>query len=167
MRLSTLGNFPTPVTSSSFIQDPLLRYFYEYWDSKRGEKLAVAYKDINPVEIPDLLGHLNIYEVSPAPRDFRVRLNGTRVSEMLGQDVTGKWCSSVTSGEDGVRCKATFNICVDKRTPALTSTSLAFCGKPYGAQTLLAVPLSTDGEKVDMIASAHIYWLPETRFAAE
>lgn len=145
------------VRDSSEIADARLCRLYEYWNEKRGDRPAPTRREIDPVEIPDLLGFINIFEVQEEPRDFKVRLNGCEVAEMLGQEITGKYCSSVISGPDAVRCKIAFDICVDQRRPAIVETSLAFCGKPYVGQTIVALPLSSDGERVDMIITAHSY----------
>jgi hypothetical protein len=147
----------TPVGASSEIADARLRRLYEYWIAKRGDRPAPARRDIDPVDIPDLLGFVNIYEVQGEPRDFKVRLNGSEVAEMLGREITGKYCSTVISGPDAVRCKTAFNICVDQCSPAIVETSMAFCDKPYMAQTMVVLPLSSDGERVDMIITAHSY----------
>jgi len=148
---------PSRVSAASDIEDRRLRRLYEYWDGKRNGRRAPARSDIDPTEIPDLLGYVNLFEVQEAPRDFRVRLNGTEITRMLGREVTGKWCSEVTPGEDGERCKRAFDIVVDEWSPAIVETSLAFCGKPYTGQTFVALPLSTDGHRVDTMITAHSY----------
>ena len=96
-------------------------------------------------------------QVQDEPRDFKVRLNGSEVVEMLGQDITGKFCSTVISGPDSGSYKTAFDICVDQCRPVIVETSLAFCGKPYMAQTIIVLPLSSAGESVDMIVTAHSY----------
>lgn len=139
------------------IEDRRLRRLYEYWEEKRAGRRAPARCDIDPTEIPDLLGYVNIFDVQDNPRDFRVRLNGTEVTRVLGREVTGKLYSEVTPGEDGERCKRAFEICVDEWSPAIVETSLAFCGKPYTGQTFVALPLSTDGQRVDSMITVHSY----------
>lgn len=145
------------IGGSTEIEDLRLRGLYEYWDAKRADRRAPTRADINPTDIPQLLGYVNLLEVREEPRDFKVRLNGSAVAEMLGQDVTGRWCSDVTSGNDALRCKQAFDICVDQWAPALVQTSLAFCGKPYAGQTIVALPLSSDGHRVGMVITAHSY----------
>ena len=152
------------VSGSASIEDRRLRRLYEYWDEKRGDRRAPARADINPAEIADLLGYVDIFEVQDTPRDFKVRLNGSEVTRMLGQEITGKWCSEVISGEDAERCKRAFNICVDEWTPAIVETTLAFCGKPHAAQTFVALPLSADGDRVDTIITAHSFHVLEAPF---
>ena len=145
------------VKGSAEIQNRRLRRLYEYWDEKRGNRRAPSRADINPTEIPELLGYVNIFEVQDEPRDFKVRLNGSEVTRMLGQEITGKWCSEVLTGEDAERCNRAFDICVDEWTPAIVETSLAFCGKPHTAQIFVALPLSSDGQDVDTMITAHAY----------
>ncbi|MDH3231463.1 MAG: PAS domain-containing protein [Alphaproteobacteria bacterium] len=152
------------VNGSAGIQDRRLRRLYEYWGEIRGDRRAPARTDINPTEIPDLLGYVNIFEVQDTPRDFRVRLHGTEVARMLGQEITGKWLSDVFSGEDAERCRQAFDICVDEWMPSIVQTSLAFCGKPHAAQTFVALPLSADGRRVDTIITAHSFHVLEAPF---
>lgn len=148
---------PTRITNASEIENRRLRRLYEYWDEKRAGRRAPARSDIDPTEIPDLLGYVNLFDVQDSPRDYRVRLNGTEITRMLGREVTGRWCSEVLSGEDAERCKKAFDIVVDEWAPAIVETSLAFCGKPYTGQTFVAVPLSSDGSRVDSMVLAHSY----------
>lgn len=148
---------PTRISSPADIDDRRLRRLFEYWEQKRDGRRAPARHDIDPTEIPDLLGYVGLLEVQDSPRDFRVRLNGTEVTRMMGREITGKWCSEVTTGDDGERCKRVFDIVVDDWSPAIVETSLAFCGKPYTGQTFVALPLSADGHRVDTMITAHSY----------
>lgn len=149
------------VSGPADIQNRRLLRLYEYWNEKRGDRRAPSRADINPTEIPELLGYVNIFEVQDEPRDFMVRLNGSEVTRMLGQEMTGKWWSDVISGDDAERCEQAFAICVDEWTPAIVETSLAFCGKPHAGQTFVALPLSTDGQRVDTMITAHSYHIFE------
>ncbi len=147
------------ITSDCEIPNGRLRALYNYWNKKRGERRAPSRVDIDPVEIPELLGFVNLYDVRQEPRDYLVRLNGSEVAAMLGQDITGMWCSDVVSGEDKDRCHAAFAMCVDDWSPTLVETSLDFCGKDHASQLLLALPLSDDGETVNKLMTAHAYKL--------
>lgn len=147
------------ITSDSEIPNGRLRSLYKYWNKKRGERRAPSQAEIDPVEIPELLGFVNLYDVRQEPRDYLVRLNGSEVAAMLGQDITGMWCSKVVSGESRERCHSAFAICVDDWSPTLVETSLDFCGKDHAAQLLLALPLSDDGKMVNKMMTAHAYKL--------
>jgi hypothetical protein len=152
-----------PVGASSDISDKRLQRLYEYWIEKQAGRAAPAQRDINPVEISDLLGFINIFDVQDEPRDYKVRLNGCEVAEMLGREITGKFCSEVFSGKDADACKAAFDLCVEKCAPVTVQTSLGFCGKPYRAQMVLALPLSSDGVGVDMIITAFSYHYADSK----
>ena len=147
------------ITSDSEIPNARLRALYNYWLKKKGDKRAPGQADIDPVEIPELLGFVNLYDVRDEPRDYFVRLNGSEVAAMLGQDITGMWCSNVVSGEDKDRCHSAFAMCVDDWSPTLVETSLSFIGKDHAAQLLLALPLSDDGITVNKLMTAHAYKL--------
>jgi hypothetical protein len=146
-----------PLGAMSEISDLKLRGLYQYWLRKCDGRAAPARRDIDPAEIPSALGFVNLLEVLDDPRDFRFRLNGTAVVEMIGRDVTGELHSAVMGGEDGVWCRNAYEMCVDRRSAVAVETSLGFCGKPYMCQTILALPLSDDGESIDTIMSGHSY----------
>ncbi len=145
------------ISGPTEIENRRLRRLYEYWNEKRGSRRAPARGEINPTEIPDLLGYVNMFDVVDGARDYRVRLNGSEVTRMLGREITGMLCSEVTPGEDGERYKQAFEICVNEWSPAIVETTLAFCGKPHAGQTLVALPLSSDGRHVDTMITAHAY----------
>lgn len=147
----------TAVSGAPEIENAMLRRLFQYWAEKKGERKAPARRDINPVEIPDLLGFVNMYDVQDDSGDYRVRLNGTEVAQMLGQEITGRLCSTIVSGEDATRCKAAFGMAVDKCVPVVVGTSLAFCGKPYMAQTVVVLPLSSDGQHIDVLLTGHSF----------
>lgn len=147
------------ISSDSDIPNSRLRALYNYWNKKRGERRAPCRADIDPVEIPELLGFVDLYDVRDKPRDYLVRLNGSEVAAMLGRDITGMWYSQVVSGEDKERYNSAFAMCVDDWSPTLVETSLGFCGKDHAVQLMLALPLSDDGETVNKLMTGHAYKL--------
>jgi hypothetical protein len=71
---------PTPV--SRHIE------LYRYWDRKRGARAMPTRRDIDPVEIPQLLAHLAIIDCHH--EGYRWRLMGSAIVEDFGRDLTGK-----------------------------------------------------------------------------
>lgn len=74
------------------IEDPRLAELLSYWRDKRGNRPMPAFKDIDPVEIPRLLGYLWIHDYDPDSDRFRCRLMGESVrsayeSKVVGLDV--------------------------------------------------------------------------------
>ena len=47
---------PCIVKDAAAITEPRLQRLYEYWNEKRGARRAPLRGDIDPVEIPELLG---------------------------------------------------------------------------------------------------------------
>lgn len=154
---------PIIVEEAAAIDEPQLRRLYDYWNGKRGMRRAPLRSEIDPVEIPDLLGFLNLYDIRAEPRDYLVRLNGSNIAAMLRQDITGRSISEVIDGDDGERCRRAFSMCIDEMKPALVETSLGFCGNNYAIQTILALPLCTNRAQADMIVSAHAFRLKDNR----
>src|SRR3546814_10906478 len=74
---------------------PRLRRLYDYWDDKRGARRMPCRKDIDPVELRDLLGFINLVDVLENPRDYRIRLMGTKTKPIVGSDITGKRYSEI------------------------------------------------------------------------
>lgn len=78
------------------IVNPKLRLLYAYWDSKRAGAPWPPRAAIEPLDLKELLGHLVIVDVVPAPEPgaaprFRYRLFGSTVAHRMGFDMTGKW----------------------------------------------------------------------------
>ena len=67
----------------------------EYWLAKRGDRAMPFRSDIRPTEIPALLPYLIINEVVDNGEDFRIRLYGTELSRLSGEERTGKLISEI------------------------------------------------------------------------
>lgn len=153
---------PVTLQDAAMIGEPRLQRFYDYWNERRAGRSAPRQRDINPADIPELLGFINIFDLQDSPRDYKVRLNGSQVTETLGREITGEFCSTVFSGADAEQCMKAFDLCARECQPVIVETSLAFCGKPYKMQTVIALPISNRGERVDMIVTAHAFRYADT-----
>jgi hypothetical protein len=82
----TLSLFePAPFALAS----PELDRLYRYWREKRGPYPMPLRADIDPLEIPYMLGHLMLVDIHGPGRYF-VRLHGTEMARRVGYDLTGK-----------------------------------------------------------------------------
>ena len=72
---------------------PLLD-LYAYWCLKAGEKPFASRSDLDPVEIPSLLTHILLVELTPDGR-FRFRLAGSHSVGAAGMELTGKFVDDV------------------------------------------------------------------------
>jgi len=142
---------------------PRIRRAWDYWNAKRGARPMPARRDIEPTEIPDLLAYLVLTEVLAEPPFLRYRLVGTRQVAMRGHDPTGQPVRGHHIGhhlgdsEDEVLLN--YRIVSEGRrfvysVRAVTGPDIAdgsFNVKPVQGTGTLLLPLSSDGDTVDMV----------------
>ena len=71
------------------IPDDSLRKLVDYWDSLREDRPFASRAQIDPLQIPDLLGHLRIVSIEPGGI-FRFRLYGSLATNPDHADMTNK-----------------------------------------------------------------------------
>ncbi|WP_417319684.1 PAS domain-containing protein [Emcibacter sp.] len=128
---------------------------YDYWLSRRQDRVMPSRKDINPAEIPELLPHIIMLEVHGRPPQYRVRLTGTHVDMVLGMSLTGLWAHDIPDSQ-GLRSR--FDWLVKHKRPYYSTDRLAFAAKEHKFYSCMVCPLSSDGETVDMIISSNDYF---------
>jgi len=75
-----------PGTEAFAFFQPLL----DYWETRRGDRLAPGRVDIDPLDLPAaLLPHLLLIDVESGPLDFRYRLAGTAADTIHGHGLRG------------------------------------------------------------------------------
>ena len=128
-----------------------------YWDSKRRGRPMPARRDLDPIEIPRLLPRIILTDVLRDPLDFRYRLIGTEVVAVARRDFTGSRFSEMAGkGSDSVVWD---NCLTGVRTKAPFSRKPPYVGPLddlHSGQNLL-MPLSSDGQQVDMIFQVIAY----------
>jgi len=128
-----------------------LRRAFAYWDSKRCGRRMPARRDLDPIEIPRLLPWVILIDVILDPLDFRYRLIGTEVVAIARRDFTGARFSALEG--KGPESTVWDNCLTVVRTCAPFSRRPPYVGPRddvHSGQNLL-MPLSSDGETVDMI----------------
>ncbi|MCW0233085.1 MAG: PAS domain-containing protein [Ferrovibrio sp.] len=143
---------------------PKIRRFWEYWDSRRGGKPMPGRHDIDPLDIPsDLLPGILLTEVLRQPPWLRYRLVGTAQVALRGRDPTGQPVQGNYMGSHlgvaGDDVMLNYRIVIEKRTPVYTYNPVVGAlpdGSSLRASSLranssLLMPLSPDGETVDMV----------------
>ncbi len=120
---------------------------YRYWLAKKGRRKAPARAEIWPEEMLAFLPYLFLVDVVGAR--FRFRLVGTKVVEACGEDHTGDYFDE--AGLDVGEAMAEYRIAVAERHPMVRSWDLAKDDKHYLRYERLILPLSADGERVNML----------------
>ena len=78
------------------VQSEIVQAGYAYWHSVKGERALPARGDFDPpIEIPQLIPNIIIFDVLHEPLDFIYRLIGTKVRMHLMQDLTGMRMSAI------------------------------------------------------------------------
>lgn len=134
------------------IDHPLLRQLYGYWDDKRGDRAMPARRDLDPLDIPGLLRHLILLDVTHDPLRFQVRLYGTEVTELRGHDLTGRYLYEGKTTAIGAQTRPWNVATVETRRPHyVTGPYTDISDSRIGTFHRLGLPLSEDGEQVDML----------------
>lgn len=142
------------------IDHPALRALFDYWSGRCGGACLPARRDIDPLDIPELLPHLMLIDVdsaqAPAP-DLRFRLVGTALVRHFGRDTTGLPVEEAYMGRDWEKILSDYRYVISRRRPCLRhNLGIGRDRKTFDYQRLL-LPLAADGESVDMIL-AGAYW---------
>ena len=145
---------PSPFT------DPRLEDAHQYWRGKAAGRAMPSRADIDPVEIPRLLPDVMLVERVDGGR-YRYRLIGTENARAHGVNATGRFLDEVLPGPDyGAHVLALYDECVQTRR-ALYSECLFFSPARHEAERhtkVLFMPLSADGEAVNMIFVIQIFF---------
>lgn len=127
---------------------------YAYWQQKRGARAMPARSDIDPAEIKPLLPYMIlvdvVYDQQTRP-DFIYRLVGTREVEIRGNDPTGRRVAEAFHGPSAENAVGCYVQVVETRAPLLDDEYFVRDGDRYADEANLFLPLSNDGEQVNMV----------------
>lgn len=129
------------------LRHPNLVRLYRHWDEvRRGRSMS----------LPQLLGHLLLIDVLREPLRFRYRLIGTRLTERMRRDMTGKFFDDIPEPVYRDRLYDWHGGVVAEKAPrgGVTARRLLDRWEPY---EILTLPLSTDGVEVDMTLTGLYY----------
>lgn len=145
-----------------------LREVKEYWNAKRGARPMPRRADIDPFELRHHLPFLWLVDVLPGAADFRFRLIGTAITQHLGRDSTGKTVRDVYAPLGPAVLQWALDVCtsaVRLQRPVVASGTLRPLNKEYIAFQSLHLPLSEDGERVNLLfGRIHFYaWAKDAK----
>ncbi len=128
---------------------------FELWSARRGDRPMPLRADMTPEAMKRHLGWLHLIDVSYDPLDFRFRLYGSSIAELLGKDSTGKTFSEAFPEPFLSQVRPAFEYSVKNVAPLLLSSTGAGANKDFIAVTSLLLPLSDNGDVVDVILVRH------------
>ena|SRR5579863_8748333 len=148
----------SPITGAVFIdapRDAQLMALYEYWDAVRGGRVMPARADIDPGKIRRLLPHIIMYTVAA---DYTVRLVGEEIVHFTGRNATGQPVASTMSPRSAEMMIKILDAVATERVPKFRAGKAHWqSDKPYHDFEACFLPLSTDGETVDIILGGIIF----------
>jgi len=135
----------------------------ELWRGKRKDGALPAWRDFDFADFKGWYGWLSVYDViGRQPFDFRARLWGSQLVDLLGHDMTGKSprCGDAALGvfrggfnEDDMSFMSRI---VDEPCLARTTGSVYWQNRRHVRYTDLFLPLSTDGRQANGILNATV-----------
>lgn len=129
----------------------------EYWDRIRGGRWAPARGDFNPSDIAHILPHVLLMEVCGSKPRFRYRLAGTRTADIHGVELTGRYVDELRPTEFAQLLTEQLMAVVRDRSCQLVHWSFVNGADQYRDYRVLRMPLSSDGENVDLILTVADY----------
>ncbi len=138
--------------SEAMIRQSELAALYQFWVDKKASLGKLPCRaDFSPLELTRLLPHIALVDVDYATGtpEFTFRLCGTQIAEDSGVDLTGKTWSHFPNSEEVIRRAVQLT---ENLKPYYASNIQAkWAPKNFHHYSVLALPLSKDGDTVDMI----------------
>ncbi len=116
--------------------------------------------DIVPSELKAHLGWISMVDVIDGGRDFRYRLLGTLVTRYFNWDPTGKTVTEAFTGQPAQLRDAVMGVyrcAVGSRRPVRAVADANWAGQGIEEREALHLPLSDDGETVNVVLHAFVF----------
>ena len=111
--------------------------------------------EFDPLEMPELLPNLTLFDVERAPLRFRIRLVGTAIVAAMGKDTTGFYLDQLDRIESVERRAREL---VESKTPYfLSDQPLSWTHRDYRTYSVLGLPLAADGATIDMLLYSMLF----------
>ncbi|WP_181163250.1 PAS domain-containing protein [Emcibacter nanhaiensis] len=150
--------YKSPVVAEDIKPDHLKELFI-YWQKIRGNKPMPSRADFHPEELPAVLPHIVLFDVSDKkPYRYFTRLVGTETVRAMGFDFTGKYLDEIPSLS---AVQERFDWISENGTPYYYQGKLVWSEKSYMDYCTLALPFSNDGKKVNILMYGTDYYLPD------
>jgi len=138
-------------------RDPLLLELHRYWESKKNGWKFPSRRDIDPAEIVPHLPNVFLIDVFHDPLRLRYRLLGTRITEVMRRDSTGKFYDEIYAPELLEAIYRSFRWMFEKGQPLRTHGESFYPDRNFYTYEALNLPLSTDGVTIDMVFGGLVF----------
>lgn len=133
---------PTPTGKSAMIAR-----VREYWRAKSVDGKLPRRRDIDPLDLREILPYLSIVEFAVIPFRVKFRLIGSELARFYGREVTGKWLDEIEDWreEDIADTMAVYRRVHDLGIPVYGLSLCLWEDKPDHVFEFGCFPLSDDG----------------------
>jgi hypothetical protein len=138
-------------------RDDSLSAIHQYWLTKRAARRMPSRDDIDPVELGPHLGNIVLIDVEHDPLRLRYRLIGTKITEAMARDSTGKYYDKIYSDELLENIYESFRWIIDNKKPVRTYGEAFYPDRDYYVYETLNLPLSNDDEAVNMVLGCLVF----------
>lgn len=139
------------LTESQF---PETLAFVDYWNAKRGQRFAPAWRDIDLMDLPAaLIPRAVVADVVDGGRDFKYRFWGTWHLRFHGYEQTGKLTSGLEPPPYRDLIAGQYRQAVTARMPQLFVQRIPIRSSLWVQTELMRFPLSDDGEAITHVLS--------------
>lgn len=152
------------------LEHPTLAFLRSYWDVKRAGRVMPSRADIRPSELREHLGWVLMIEALPGLTDFRYKLIGTLVTNYFLTDATGKTVREAFAEHGPVAIKAVQALLrrtVREKRPIRAFGDANWIAPGFEEFDAIYLPLSDDGETVNMILHGFVFDRPKVMMARE
>ena len=132
--------------ASSFLKELLA-----LWLERRGDRLMPARADFDAAELMRFAGRIALIDVEYDPKRYRFRLIGSRITEILGRDSTGRYIDDLYEPAFYPTAIGSYEVIQRDRAPVTALGDMKRIGKEHIRFESLDLPLSSDGTVIDMI----------------
>lgn len=147
------------------IQDTRLQRLAAYWDSRRTGRAMPARADIDPLDMPYILGNLALVEIERGGPQlgFRFRLFGVNLVQDMGFDPTGETLDRYRRPEMREILMASYTEAAETGRPFRRRRHRFVMDDRLFENESLLLPLGADGRTADMLLVAVILreWGPD------
>tara|TARA_R110002096_G_scaffold215734_1_gene403613 strand:- start:1572 stop:2063 length:492 start_codon:yes stop_codon:yes gene_type:complete len=144
--------YPNSLVTDFTLQDipwPGGREMFKWWDQARQKRLFPTRKDFSPLAVIPLLPAIQLIDVGGIKRPYSVRLIGTRITEIIGFDPTGKELDDLPSTE---LVRTVYDWVVDNKKPVMRlNMPIRWGAKEFMVCSVLILPLGAGGDEVTML----------------
>jgi hypothetical protein len=129
---------------------PDLLRLRDYWHRQRGPRTFPRCADIDAVDLGFMLARIALTEVHEDPRRYRLRVIGSRWTQLSGIELTGTWVDDWPLANIRKLTIDTYETVIATRAP-LCARRDAWVDEKRLSYEILSLPLSEDDQRISII----------------